>query len=133
MTPALPVLCSGITFGTLQFQSVHQIKSSKSPTSTSFKLSKEPSSLMICCPQRPATRIHSLSGRQNLKALEMRKGKRLASGMQVDRMGMNIGCFLSFPLDANILVPFLSKVLGYSIIASSTVAKLPQVLASSVN
>jgi hypothetical protein len=36
-------------------------------------------------------------------------------------------------LDANILVPFLSKVLGYSIIASSTVAKLPQVLASSVN
>lgn len=78
-----------------------------------------------------ALRIQSLSGRQNLKALVMRKGKRLASGMQLDRMGMNIGCFLWFPLDANLLLPFLSKVLGYSVIAASTVGKLPQVPASS--
>jgi len=62
----------------------------------------------------------------------MSKGKRLASGMQLDMMGMNMCCFLSFPSDANILLSFLSKFLGYSIIAASTVAKLPQVLSSSV-
>ncbi|PAN13901.1 hypothetical protein GQ55_2G359700 [Panicum hallii var. hallii] len=128
MISAVPVLCSGITVGTLQAQSVHQITSSKSPTLTSFKLSREPSSLNVCSPRKPAIRIQSLPGPQNLEASEMSKGKRLASGMQLDTMGMNMWCFLSFPLDANILLPFLSKVLGYSIIAASTVAKLPQIL-----
>ncbi|CAL5072756.1 unnamed protein product [Urochloa decumbens] len=121
MISALPVLCSGITVGTLQPQSVHQIASSKIPTPTFL-------SLMVCSPQMPEIRIQPLSGRQNLKALEMSKGKRLASGMQLDMMSMNMLCFLSFPLDANILLPLFSKVLGYSIIAASTVAKLPQIL-----
>ncbi|KAF8700780.1 hypothetical protein HU200_034137 [Digitaria exilis] len=128
MIPAPPLLCTGITVGTLKSQSAHQKGPSKSPTPTFFKLSTEPLSLMICSPQMPALRIQSLSGRQNLKALVMRKGKRLASGMQLDRTVMNIGCFLWFPLDANLLLPFLSKVLGYSVIAASTVGKLPQIL-----
>ncbi|RLM85258.1 hypothetical protein C2845_PM04G24420 [Panicum miliaceum] len=122
------IVAASTTVKLPQAQSVHQITSSKSPTLTSFKLSREPSSLNVCSPRKPAIRIQSLPGPQNLEASEMSKGKRLASRMQLDTMGMNMWCFLSFPLDANILLPFLSKVLGYSIIAASTVAKLPQIL-----
>ncbi|RLN35743.1 uncharacterized protein C2845_PM03G07240 [Panicum miliaceum] len=122
------IVAASTTVKLPQAQSVHQITSSKSPTLTSFKLSREPSSLNVCSPPKPAIRIQSLAGPQNWKASEMSKGKRLASGMQLDTMGINMWCFLSFPLDANILLPFLSKVLGYSIIAASTVAKLPQIL-----
>jgi mannose-P-dolichol utilization defect protein 1 len=87
---------------------------------------------MVCSPQIQAIRIQSLQGNQNLKAIEMSKGKRRTSGAKLDIMGMSIGCFLSCPLDANNLLPFISKILGYSIIVASTVGKLPQVPESSV-
>jgi mannose-P-dolichol utilization defect 1 len=131
MISALPVLCYGVTASALQSQSIHQITSSTSPAPAFFKLSRDPSSLTVCSPQIQAIRIQSLRGNQNLKAIEMSEGNRWGSGMKLDVMGMTIGCFISCPLHTNNLLPFISKILGYSIIAASTVGKLPQVLSIS--
>ena len=52
--------------------------------------------------------------------------------MELEILGMNFGCVLSALSDAKIpekecLLPLVSKLLGYCIVAASTTVKLPQV------
>ena len=52
--------------------------------------------------------------------------------MELEILGMNFGCVLSALADAKIpdkacLLPLVSKLLGYCIVAASTTVKLPQV------
>jgi hypothetical protein len=79
----------------------------------------------------PATGNQSLTRRCRSKALKMSSGKTLAMVTKLDTMVMTARSLLSVPTDTKKLLPLLSTVLWYSVIASSTVSKLPQVLASS--
>ena len=52
--------------------------------------------------------------------------------MELEILGMNFGCVLAALSDAKIpdkgcLLPLISKLLGYAIVAASTTVKLPQV------
>jgi hypothetical protein len=124
MVSGLPMLCSGISVGVPQPRPVHR--------TTSFtKLSEGPSSLMSFCPHMPATGNQSLTRRCRSKALKMSSGNTLAMVTKLDTMVMTARSLLSVPTDTKKLLPLLSTVLWYSVIASSTVSKLPQVLASS--
>jgi hypothetical protein len=72
-----------------------------------------------------------------LETLDMNNGSRSATGTTVKILGMDIGYILSASLGTKIpsmdsLLPLLSTVLGYFIVATSTVTKLPQVPVSSV-
>jgi mannose-P-dolichol utilization defect protein 1 len=53
--------------------------------------------------------------------------------MELEILGMNFGCVLAALSDAKIpdkgcLLPLISKLLGYAIVAASTTVKLPQIL-----
>ncbi|GJN07460.1 hypothetical protein PR202_ga25293 [Eleusine coracana subsp. coracana] len=76
----------------------------------------------------PASGNQSLPSHSRSKALKMSNRKKLAMLTKMDTVVMNIGSFLSVPIDVEKLLPLLSTVLGYSIIASSTIGKLPQCL-----
>ncbi|GJN32293.1 hypothetical protein PR202_gb20790 [Eleusine coracana subsp. coracana] len=76
----------------------------------------------------PASGNQSLPSHSKSKALKMSNRKKLAMLTKMDTVVMKIGSFLSVPIDVEKLLPLLSTVLGYSIIASSTIGKLPQIL-----
>jgi hypothetical protein len=72
-----------------------------------------------------------------LETLDMNNGSRSATGTTVKILGMDIGYILSASLGTKIpskdsLLPLLSTVLGYLMIATSTVTKIPQVPVSIV-
>ncbi|KAF8759213.1 hypothetical protein HU200_010242 [Digitaria exilis] len=56
----------------------------------------------------------------------------MVAAMELEILGMNFGCVLAALSDAKIpdkdcLLPLISKLLGYAIVAASTTVKLPQV------
>ncbi|EMS52174.1 hypothetical protein TRIUR3_32226 [Triticum urartu] len=106
---------------------------STAPTVLILKLSREPSSLMACCVRKPSKGTQLPPGFQTLATLEMSNGRRSASGTPLKIFSTDVGYIWSASLDAKIpsmdsLLPFLSTVLGYFIIAGSTFIKLPQIL-----
>ncbi|PWZ38310.1 Mannose-P-dolichol utilization defect 1 2 [Zea mays] len=57
----------------------------------------------------------------------------MVAAMELEILGMNFGCVLAALSDAKIpdkgcLLPLISKLLGYAIVAASTTVKLPQIL-----
>lgn len=57
----------------------------------------------------------------------------MVAAMELEILGMNFGCVLAALADAKIpdkdcLLPLISKLLGYAIVAASTTVKLPQIL-----
>ncbi|VAI62528.1 unnamed protein product [Triticum turgidum subsp. durum] len=133
MIPVCHMLCSVTTNGAFQSWPVDRKTCSTAPTALTLKLSREPSSLIACCMRKPSTGTRLLPGFQSLEPLEMSTGRILATGTPPKIFGMDIGYIWSASLDATIsprdsLLPFLSTVLGYFIIAGSIVTKLPQIL-----
>uniref|UniRef100_M8C1K2 Mannose-P-dolichol utilization defect 1 protein homolog n=1 Tax=Aegilops tauschii TaxID=37682 RepID=M8C1K2_AEGTA len=133
MIPVCHMLCSVTTNGAFHSWPVDRKTCSTAPIALILKLSRQPSSLMACCVRKPSTGTRLLPGFRILENLEMSNGRILASGTPLKIFGMDIGYIWSALLDATIpsrdsLLPFLSTVLGYFIIAGSIVTKLPQIL-----
>ncbi|CAM0905852.1 unnamed protein product [Alopecurus aequalis] len=133
MISGFPMLCSVTTISALQSRPVHRKPCPTIPTAPTLKISRKPSSLMACCVRKPSTGTCSLPGFRNLETLDLNNGRRSANGTTVKILGMDIGYILSTSLhnkipSMNSLLALLSKVLGYFIIATSTVIKLPQIL-----
>jgi mannose-P-dolichol utilization defect protein 1 len=62
----------------------------------------------------------------------VRRETTMVAAMELEILGMNFGCVLAALADTKIpdkdcLLPLISKLLGYAIVAASTTVKLPQV------
>ena len=74
--------------------------------------------------------VSTVDAAANLRHLDGRRAAMVA--MELEILGMNFGCVLAALSDAKIpdkgcLLPLISKLLGYAIVAASTTVKLPQV------